>query len=53
MHIKFQVNILSISGIKRGDRQTDQQTDRQTDQQTDRPTLWIIGIRGESKKRIK
>ena len=45
MHMKFQVNILCSSGIMRGDRQTDRQTDRQID----RPTLWNVGIRGESK----
>ena len=43
--MQFQVNILCSSGIMRGD----QPTDRQTDRQTDHPTLWIVGIRGESK----
>ena len=42
MHMKFQVNILCSSGIMRGDRPTDRPSEH--------PTLWIVGIRGESKK---
>ena len=41
MHMKFQVNILSSSGIMRGDRPTDEPTDH--------PTLWIIGGQSTSK----
>ena len=45
MHMEFQVNILSSSGITRGDRPFDHPSDRPSDH----PTLWIVGIRGESK----
>ena len=45
--MKFQVNILSSSGITRGDRQTDQQTDQPTDivdyRRSCRPQNIVVG----------